>query len=226
MTRVHGESWMQEAALRIEHAAVERYAARLHRYGADPRALGWDTRQNQWARFAAVTQLVDLHGRSVLDIGCGFGDLHAFLEERAVGPAAYHGIDINPALLDVAAAARGPNATFERRNLLLDPYEAPVADVAVMLGLLNFRLAEVGNYEFAEALLRAALAASREGLVVDFLSAERDPSYPEEPFVFYYEPDRILRLALSLTPRVILKHDYPSIPQREFMVWLQRASCP
>lgn len=215
---------MQAAARRIERAAIDRYAARFRQFGgSDPRTLGWDTRKHQWVRFRAVTELVAFRGRSVIDIGCGFADFLAFLSESGVEPTSYLGVDINPILLEVAAG-RFPRARYERRNVLLEPYEEPVADVGVMLGLLNFRLEEVGNYDYAEAMIRAALAATREGLVVDFLSADRTPGYPEEPVVFYYEPGRILQAALSVTSNVILKHDYPPIPQREFMLFLRKAS--
>jgi SAM-dependent methyltransferase len=215
---------LREAARRIEQAAIERYAARLRQYGADPRTLGWDTTGHQWTRFEAVTDLVDLHGTSVVDIGCGFADLYAFLEARSIRPTTYLGVDINPHLLEVARG-RFPTLRYERRNLLLEPYADPVADVGVMLGLLNFRLDDVGNEDYAAAMLRAALGAVRRGLVVDFLSARRTPEYPAEAFVFYYEPERMLDLALSLTPEVVLKHDYPPIPQREFMLWLAKPPC-
>lgn len=214
---------MQDAARRIERAAIDRYAARFRQFGgSDPRTLGWDTRNHQWVRFRAVTELVDLRGRSVIDIGCGFADFPAFLSESGITVTSYLGVDINPILLEVAAD-RFPSARYERRNVLLDPYEQPVADVGVMLGLLNFRLEDVGNYDYAEAMMRAAFAATREGLVVDFLSAERALGYPEEPVVFYYEPGRTLQAGLSLTSNVILKHDYPPIPQREFMLFLRKA---
>jgi SAM-dependent methyltransferase len=214
---------MQDAARRIERAAIDRYAARFRQFGgSDPRTLGWDTRKHQWERFRAVTELVDLRGRSVIDIGCGFADFHAFLADAGIAATSYLGVDINPILLEVAAD-RFPSARYERRNVLLEPYEEPVADIGVMLGLLNFRLEDVGNYDYAEAMMRSALAATREGLVVDFLSAERAPGYPEEPVVFYYEAGRILQAGLSVTSNVILKHDYPPIPQREFMLYLRKA---
>ena len=213
---------MLDAARRIEQAAVDRYAARFRQFGgSDPRTLGWDTRTHQWVRFRAVTELVDLRGRSVIDIGCGFADLYAFLSESDIPVAGYLGVDINPILLEVAAG-RFPQARYARRNVLLEPYAEPVADVGVMLGLLNFRLDEVGNYEYAEAMIRAGLTATREGLVIDFLSADRTPEYPKEPAVFYYEPGRILQAGLSVTSSLVLKHDYPPIPQREFMLFLRK----
>jgi SAM-dependent methyltransferase len=223
MSAGRGEASLREAAGRIERAAIDRYVARFRRFGPDPRSLGWDNQANQWIRFRAVTELVDLRSRRVLDIGCGFADLYGFLREGGVEPASYLGVDINSVLLEVAAS-RFPQGRYERRNILLEPFREPVADVGVMLGLLNFRLQEMDNYDYASEMIRAALSATREGLVVDFLSARRAPGYPEETAVFYYEPERMLQLGLSIAPAVVLKHDYPPIPQREFMLWLRKES--
>ena len=59
-------------------------------------------------------------------------------------------------------------------------------------------------------------------LVVDFLSTSLTPDYPKEDAVFYHDPEKMLSFALGLTPNVTLIHDYPPIPQKEFMLVLHR----
>jgi SAM-dependent methyltransferase len=213
----------RSAVERVEQAAIQRYNDRLARFGEDPRTLGWDTRDHQWTRFAAVTAIESLDGRDVLDIGCGLADFRAFLSERGVAPRAYKGIDINPSLIEVAGR-RFPGDRFEVRSILREPFPAPVCDVGVMLGLVNFRLSDIDNYDYAREAMTAAFAACREALVVDMLSARTVESYPREDVVFYFEPLRILELALSLTPWVKMHHAYAPLPQREFMIVLRR--CP
>jgi SAM-dependent methyltransferase len=205
----------------VERQAVERYTRRLREYGEDPRTLGWDTRAHQWARFAAVVDAVDLQGRSVLDIGCGLADFRLFLQERGIAPASYAGIDINDDLLAVSRR-RFPEARFERRNVVVEPYPEPVCDVAIMLGLVNFRLHNLDNYEYAARAIDAAFAACREALVVDMLSDRTVEEYPREDFVFYFDPGRMLALALDRTPWVQANHAYRPLPQREFMLTLRK----
>jgi SAM-dependent methyltransferase len=207
---------------RIEQQAIERYSKRLAQFGEDPRTLGWDTRAHQWTRFAATTAVVDFARRDVLDIGCGLGDFRVFLEDQGIAPSSYAGVDINEDLLAVGRR-RFPDSRFERRNVVLAPYTAPVCDVAVMLGLVNFRLADLDNYDYAARAIDAAFGACRDALVVDMLSARRTPDYPEEDFVFYFEPSRMLDLALARTPYVQLHHAYPALPQREFMLVLRKS---
>jgi SAM-dependent methyltransferase len=211
-----------ETVAHIERQAIERYSKRLAQFGEDPRTLGWDTHAHQWTRFAAATALIDLKGRDVLDIGCGLADFRVFLDEQGISPSAYAGVDINDDLLAVAHR-RFPASRFERRNVVLEPYAAPVCDVAVMFGLVNFRLKDLDNYEYAARAIDAAFAACREALVVDMLSDRRAPEYPPEDFVFYFDPARMLALALERTPWVQVHHAYPALPQREFLLVLRKA---
>lgn len=212
---------LAEAVREIEREAVERYSRRLREFGEDPRTLGWDTRAHQWTRFGAAAAIADLAGRAVLDIGCGLGDFRLFLDERGIVPASYLGADINEDLLTVARR-RFPGDRFERRNVILEPYAAPVSDVAVMLGLVNFRLHTLDNYEYAAHAIDAAFSACREALIVDMLSDRLTPEYPREDLVFYFDPARMLALALDRTPWVQVHHAYPALPQREFMLVLRK----
>jgi SAM-dependent methyltransferase len=54
---------------------------RIAEFGADSvRALGWVSEASQTSRFEVVAQAADFNDSSVLDLGCGTGDLKAFLE--------------------------------------------------------------------------------------------------------------------------------------------------
>jgi SAM-dependent methyltransferase len=210
------------AVSQIEQQAIDRYSKRLAQFGEDPRTLGWDTHAHQWTRFAATTAVVDFRGRAVLDIGCGLGDFRVFLEDRGITPSSYAGVDINDDLLAVGRR-RFPDSPFDRRNVVLEPYTGPVCDVAVMLGLVNFRLKDLDNYDYAARAIDAAFGSCREALVLDMLSSRRTPDYPEEDFVFYFDPARMLDVALARTPYVHLHHAYPALPQREFMLVLRKS---
>lgn len=212
---------MSEAIRALEAAQRKRYSDRLAKFGEDPRTLGWDTRENQRARFEAALALVDPRGKDVLDVGCGFADLLSLLEETGRAPKSYRGLDINGDLLAVAAK-KHPTAVFDVRNLFDAPFASPVADVGFMSGVLNLKLSSLSNAEFSRTLIRHAFAAVRETLAVDMLSAWRDPAYPAEDFVYYHDPLEMLAFAKELTPHVALRADGPSIPQRELVLVLRK----
>ena len=92
-----------------------------------------------------------------------------------------------------------------------------------MLGLLNFNLSGTcGNVDYSMMMIEKAFSCVKETLVVDFLSSHTDPNYEKEDFVFYHNPEEMLKFTLELTPNVSLFHDYPPIPQKEFMLILNK----
>src|SRR5437016_8245031 len=69
------------------------YENHIRRYGYDYRALGFGRRSSQEKRFQTALGLGDFHGKRLLDVGCGFGDLLAWLNARGIEPR-YTGMDI------------------------------------------------------------------------------------------------------------------------------------
>ena len=61
------------------------YGELLNEYGRDPRSLGW-IKGRQAIRFAKLTEFLgktDIDENfTLLDYGCGFGDLYLFLQEK------------------------------------------------------------------------------------------------------------------------------------------------
>jgi len=64
-------------------------------------ALGWRDEQDQQLRFEALAGIGDLNGKTLLDAGCGYGDLYPFLSER-FKLSHYYGIDQIPELFEEA----------------------------------------------------------------------------------------------------------------------------
>jgi len=108
-------------------------------------------------------------------------------------------------------------------NIAETNLENEVADAGIMLGVLNLNLKEkFDNYAYSELFIEKAFGCVKKLLVVDFLSEEITAPYPKEDFVFYHNPARMLEFAFTLTPNVVLKHNYQPIPQKEFMLYLYK----
>ena len=174
--------------------------------------LGFSSAASQRVRFEALIGVGDLAGASVLDVGCGAGDLLAFLRERAGDDVAYHGVDIHPGLIALARE-RHPEGSFAVRDVL-EGEARPEVDVVISSGV--FGLAPNGDPAFVRAMLGRMLALARRAVAVNFLSA-RTPN-AKDPRSWYAEPTEILDLALSLTPNVVLRHDYKP---NDFTVYLR-----
>jgi hypothetical protein len=86
---------------------------------------------------------------------------------------------------------------------------------------LNFN-GQVDNLKYSKNFIQKAFVLVDEVLVVDFLSTKCTPDYPKEDFVFYHSLEKMLEFAFTLSSNVVLKHNYLSIPQKEFLVVLKK----
>lgn len=210
----------------ISKRMVSRYSDRYKKLGYDVKTLGWGSKDQQLARFAQVADCrLDLTNKHLLDIGCGFGDLANFLIDSGINFKTYKGWDLNPDLINEARTVwkAASNFSFDVQNIASFESLTTVADVGIMLGVLNLNFKEeIDNYEYAKKLISSAYRIVNDCLIVDFLSSKLTSDYAKEDFVFYYDPARILDFALTLSPNVILKHNYAPIPQKEFMILIYK----
>lgn len=178
------------------------YEEHVRRFGYGYRALGFGRRASQEKRFQAACALGSFHGASVLDVGCGFGDLLAWLNARGMHPR-YSGIDICAPMIERC-----------RKRFPAEAGRFAVADV------LAYQPAERFDYVVASGLFGYAASTTEAriwptlerlfswcgvGLAVNFLSA-RTPR--RSPGRVYVEPAELLDAALRLTPAVRLDHSY------------------
>jgi SAM-dependent methyltransferase len=208
----------------VDKSLRSRYSVKLKKFGYDPRTLGWDTKENQYTRFRVATNSISMENSQILDVGCGLADFYTYLKERKVNISTYSGIDINPEFIDACKKSHHDADNFMVRNILIDSPKRNSYDVVSMFGVLNFKFSEFDNEIFAREMIEQAFKISRKAVVVDMLSERYDLTYQKEDFVHYYNPVKMLDFALSLTPHVQLRHDYASIPQREFLLVLRKDS--
>lgn len=212
--------------LEISTEMIARYSKRYKDKGYHVHTLGWGSKDQQDYRFNQTLSEINFSSeKRVLDIGCGFGDYLAMLIAEEKKFKNYRGWDINPDLIGEAGRiwSNYEVANFEVNNISLKESAEEVADIGVMLGVLNLNLKDkMDNYEYSYNLIRNAFACVKEVLVVDFLSTYHTKDYMTESFVFYHDPKLVLDFALSMTSNVLLKHNYAPIPQKEFMIYIYK----
>ena len=189
------------------------YAEKVARHGYDHRGLGFRTRSSQEKRFEALIALGDLHGRTVLDVGCGFGDLLVYLRDHGIEPS-YTGLDLcEPMILRCRERFGAGTATFHVGDVLeWEPEEAP--DYVVASGI--FGLDSRDARARIRPTLRRMFEWARVGMACNFLSQRS--LEPAENRV-YVDPAEALEMALALTPAVRLDHAY--LPN-DFTIYLDK----
>lgn len=178
------------------------YEDKVRRYGYDHRGLGFRSRSSQERRFEALLALGDFHGRTLLDVGCGFGDFLQFLGERGIRPR-YTGLDICEPMI---ARCRERFASSDARFVVADvlDYTPPHSfDYVVASGI--FGLEAPGVRERIAPTIERMTQWSRVGCAVNFLSS-RSPA-PAEARV-YVDPCEMLELGLAITRAARIDHSY------------------
>jgi SAM-dependent methyltransferase len=147
MPRVDTESFYQNA---------------LARYGENAEGVHWHSSATQQERFRVLRALLpaDLSGLSLVDVGCGLGDLHAYLAARGELPAAYIGLDVVEAMVQRARARTG--CRILHRDALCDPL--PEADWYLCSGAMNLL-----TRDETRLFIERCLAAAGTGLVFNLL---------------------------------------------------------
>jgi SAM-dependent methyltransferase len=178
----------------------KRYAEAYATHGESPKALLYHSPGSQTDRFAILSKVADYEGHSVLDVGCGLGDLYPYLKQRH-GAFAYTGLEIVPETC-TAAARRFPDAEFI--NGTLDVVDAERDwDFVVESGIFN-----TSEYQWPamEAVVRAMWARCRVATICNFLS--RLSTGQSNADSAYYDAGDVLKLAAKLTRRFSLLHTY------------------
>lgn len=189
---------------------IKRYNDRLLQFGADIRTLAGGTLERRRLRFQVLTEVGIESGASVLDLGCGFGDYYAYLQERGLH-VTYTGYDINPNLIEIARQTH-PEATFDVLDVETTSFGK--FDYIVSSNCFNLPLTTRDNYELISDILKVCYEHSNKGVAIDLLTKYVDFQSPEG---FYYSPEKVLSIAKQLTKRVVLRHDYPLY---EFCIYL------
>ena len=78
------------------------YNSRLDSGLPDHKVVGWGSKESQDLRFKILSDISSLDSSSILDVGCGLGDLVLFLNNNNHNVYRYHGIDISENLIDEA----------------------------------------------------------------------------------------------------------------------------
>ena len=177
------------------------YEDRYIKYGYDIKSVGWGSVETQRLRFDVLCDIEDLKGLAVCDLGCGFGDLFAYLKER-FGNVNYHGIDISEKLIS-EARSRYPEVSFEVRDILQEPCPQKF-DFVLCSGALNFKIED--NQKYIDDMVRCMMEMASIGVAVNFLSTYVDYTLEKN---FHFSPEKAFSLGKRLTKFVTLRHDYP-----------------
>ncbi len=179
------------------------YNSRFDEFGQNIKSVGWGSVESQQLRFEILFRGLNVKGKTILDVGCGLGDLVAYLDRLTGGSYHYIGIDISERLIADARLRLGQKS---REFFLGDIFSLslPDVDIAVLSGALSFKTKGVENY--ARETMSKMFSLSNEATSLNFLSKYADYELEKNQ---HYSPDEVFCWAKKIAAKVNLIHDYP-----------------
>lgn len=177
-----------------------RYEKMLEEFGPNHKALGWNNIESQKLRFKVLSEIDNLNNSTLIDIGCGFGDLYYYLYKSGI-KIEYTGVEISPRLIEIAKE-KYPGVNFMIKNIIFENIRRQY-DYVFLSGVLNTKVSD--NYSFAKKMLRKMYEICKKGMSVNMLTNYVD--YKKED-IFYYSPEKIFSFCKEISRYVVLRHDY------------------
>ncbi len=150
--------------------------------------LGWESAQAQQLRFDMLLSSVELEGKSLLDVGCGTGNLLEYIESKGIH-VSYTGVDILEKMIEQAKSKK-LDAKFHHVDIFKNNiFDDKSFDVIYASGIFNLNLGN--NREFLINALRLFFRLSSEAVVFNLLhcgSPDREDTY------CYFNPDEVSEL--------------------------------
>lgn len=191
----------------ILDATAAYYSEKLATHGATPQGADWNSAESQEQRFEALCRVCDTSSAfSLIDYGCGYGQLFEYLQERGCA-VDYTGYDVSATMIQAAQRRFGaaPNCAFRAGRP-----EDTVADFVVASGILNVKQGfsleawEAYVYETIHDLDRV----SRRGFAFNCLTSYSDPDRMQDT-LYYADPAVLFDYCMRQFSRsVALLHDY------------------
>ena len=179
------------------------YDSLIKEYGSsDPRSIGWASESTEQIRYTILSEIGDLNNHSILDVGCGFGNLYDFLKNKNLS-FSYKGIDINPKIISLAKE-KHPNISFE--TLDFGNYQNEKYDYIFCSGALSFK---VPNYkQFYFEYIKKMFDYSNIGIAFNMLNDKNNTNPGDDKLFATYSVEEVKNFCLTFTNNIIIREDY------------------
>lgn len=187
----------------IEKATIMHYHRhRIKRYARGTvEALGYRGTESQKKRFDALAEAGNPEGCSVLDLGCGHGDLKGYLDERFHG-FSYIGIDQMPEFVEEARSLYGQRQNCYFCLADFTAAELPESDFVFASGALAYRSSDP---RFHFAMIEKMYIAAKKVFVFNMLDSSK---FPDHELLTGHDPEKVLDFCRTLSPQVGLVSGY------------------
>lgn len=182
---------------------IKSYQNAFKKYKVHPKSLFWATKKAAEQRYKQLVADLDFEGKTVLDVGCGFGNIIPFISKKAKN-FSYTGVDAVPEFIK-AAQKKYPKHRFLQRDYFNHPLREKF-DVVISSGALNSNFKN--PYHFRKKAIKTMFDHAREKMAFNMAGFYPQPKNKKKYRVFFANSLIILKYCLSLSSRLIFRHHY------------------
>ncbi|MEL6534017.1 MAG: methyltransferase domain-containing protein [Bacteroidota bacterium] len=197
----------------IELATLVAFHQSHNQKASTAEQAGWTSNEAQLLRFSVLEQLGDWNGKSILDMGCGFGDFLKYITPRWE-PSQYLGVDILPSFISQATENFAGDPQFRFVCGDYTQMDLPKAEFVVACGALSYPTSTAGHPYTAISRLWGLCT---QGLAFNLLKASN--SQPSDRYLLTFHSEEVLAYCKTLSPKVKLHDGYS---EGDFTVFLYR----
>lgn len=183
------------------------YKQKFKEFGVSPQALQWKSKGAAHQRFRQFWSEIDFDDKNVLDVGCGFGEMGNFLTKRYKN-VTYKGVDIMSEFIENGKKIY-PQLNLETADYFGQP-KPELFDTIICSGALNSNFGtEEENKKFRKDAIKTMFDHTTNVVAFNMLGGHPAPVNDNpESNIWYSDSLEILEYCMSLTRRVILRHQY------------------
>ena len=190
------------------------YRKKYEKYGVDSRSLHWHSEKAAKQRYVQIVSDIDFSGKTILDVGCGFGDIIPYIKKESK-EFEYTGVDVMPEFIEEAKKIHS-EYTFLVKDYFNEPIDNKF-DIVMCSGALNSNVDD--NLSFRKDAIKTMYEHAQEVMVFNMAGKYPQPKTSATSNVWFADPLEILEYCMTLTPKVILRKHYHS---REFTIVMIR----
>lgn len=201
---------------------TEKYRENFKKYGYSELSMFMPS-DRRTVRYRELLKHFELQSPfTILDAGCGFGDINAYLNKCNIHDYVYIGMDVVDEFIEEGKQRYGSdNVHYVHRNFITDDISDLEFDYAVSSQTFTLCYSQSNdNYEVIFSSIRKLFEQCRKGVSFNFFT---DQGQFRRKGTAYHNPAKILEFAYSLSNGIIL--DNSCFPYESTVTILKDVEC-
>ncbi len=180
---------------------LKSYQNSFAEHGESPKSLQWSSYKAAAVRYEQLVADLNIENKTILDAGCGMGDLLPYLYSKSVN-FDYLGVDITPNFIEIARK-RYAGSTFE----VFNPFDNDLAqkyDIVLSSGVMNIKTPDWENKR--KMMIERLYGYANEVLAFNMAGWMQESREGEK--IGYANILDVFNFCSTLTPKIILRNHY------------------